>query len=96
MLFIKSTIEAIGLPVVGLVIVVVMRVAIHRLDVSRIFTAARRKGWKDVVVKWDPFAPGFLFENGERHYVVTFRDRSMQSRTRRCKTGLLTGVFWAD
>ena len=74
----------------------VFRVAIHFVNKNAIATAARAKGWKRIEIKWAPFSPGFLFENGERHYRVTFTDKDDCRKTRLCKTGMLTGVYWRD
>jgi hypothetical protein len=46
---------------------------------------------------YKPFAGGrFLFERGERHYEVEYRDPSGDLGTVICKTSLFTGVYWAD
>jgi len=78
-------------------LIIVVRVWLHFLDVARIKDAARRKGWGDVDVSWAPFAPGFLFEKGERHYLVAyFGEGSNIRRHRYCKTSMLTGVYWRE
>lgn len=76
--------------------VIGFRVALHFLDKDRILSAASRKGWENVVVSWSPFAPGWFFEKGERHYLVTYLDENGKPGQRYCKTGLLTGVYWRD
>lgn len=76
--------------------VICLRVALHFIDRERIFRAACRKGWRDIEVKWAPFARGFFFEKGERHYRVTYRDSHGGRRTSICKTSLLTGIYWRD
>jgi hypothetical protein len=73
-----------------------IRVFLHFEDKRRIQSAAVQNGWQDVVVSWCPFAPGWFFEQGERNYLVTYRDENGDKRQRYCKTGLLTGVFWRD
>ena len=85
-----------GLIVLFVIVVICIRVALHFFDKGRIESAARAKGWKNVTVSWAPFAPGWFFEKGERHYLVTFVDEQGNRRERYCKTGLLTGVFWRD
>jgi hypothetical protein len=40
-------------------------------------------------------AAGF-FEKGERHYAVTYSDRSGATNSTGCKTSLFTGVYWAE
>ena len=78
--------------VVGLTI----RVILNFVDKANIREAAAFKGWRDIEVSWAPFAPGWLFEKGERHYEVIYRDKSGKRRQRFCKTGLFTGVYWRD
>lgn len=85
-----------GIIVLIIICVVGIRVALHFVDKDRIQSAAVQKGLKDVVVSWCPFAPGWFFEKGERHYVVSYRDGNGNPRRRYCKIGLLTGVFWRD
>ena len=79
-----------------LVIAIGIRVVLHFVDKARIEEAAQQKGWRDVVVSWAPFAPGFFFEKGERHYLVQYCDVGGIRREVYCKTSLLTGVFWRD
>jgi len=78
------------------VVIVIIRVALYFVDKDRILSAALQKGWSDVVVSWNPFAPGWFFEKGERQYLVTYRDENGTQRRRNCKTGVFTGVFWRD
>lgn len=83
-----------GLPI--LLALLAFRVGVHFIDKSRILAVARRKGWSNIIVRWYPFAPGWFFEKGERHYIVSFNDKDGRSKSANCKTGLLTGVFWRD
>jgi len=69
-------------------------IAQFSMDKNRILVAAQRQGWKNINIKWSPFAPGWLFERGERHYLVTFKDREGNPGARYCKTSMLTGVYW--
>ena len=79
-----------------LLIGLVIRVILHFVDKARVEEAARNKGWQEVSVQWAPFAPGFFFEKGERHYLVNYRDAEGRRQMVWCKTSLLTGVFWRD
>ena len=83
-------------PLVIIGLVVGVRVSFHFADKRRIESTAQLKGWQDVVVQWAPFAPGWFFEKGERHYLVAYTDEDGIHRERYCKVGILTGVFWRD
>jgi len=76
--------------------VVLIRIGLHFYDKSRITKAAQGKGWQAVAVTWSPFAPGWFFEKGERHYRVWYSDEYGNRCGRYCKTSLFTGVFWRD
>ncbi len=73
-----------------------IRIGLHFLDVYNIRHVAERKGWEDIQVRWSPFARGWFFERGERHYCVSFIDEQGHWRQEDCKTSQLTGVFWRD
>jgi len=82
---------------IGLVgFVILIRIFLHSIDKSNISDAASAKGWTNVDIRWAPFAPGFFFEKGERHYYVTYTNKDGKRGGRYCKTSLLTGVFWRD
>ena len=72
------------------------RFMMHSIDKSRIIESGNEKGWRDIEVSWAPFAPGALFEKGERHYSISYTDLSGMRSQRYCKTSMLTGVFWRD
>jgi hypothetical protein len=80
----------------AIALVIAVRVLLHFVDKARIMSAAQRKGWREIEVSWCPFAPGWFFEKGERHYSVRYRDEYGSYRERYVKTGLLTGVYWRD
>ena len=77
-------------------VVVVVRILLHFLDRRRIARAVRAKGWSEVWIRWSPFAPGWFWERGERHYRVMYSDGLGRRHDRYCKTSVLTGVFWRD
>jgi len=79
-----------------LLFAVSIRVLLGIIDKRRIREAASKRGWRRVLVYWSPFAPGWFFEKGERHYRVLFRDEDGEEAELYCKTGLLTGVYWRD
>lgn len=81
---------------VVIAVVIVIRVGLYFIDKDRIEAAAQQKGWRNVEVKWAPFAPGWFFEKGERHYRVTYLDEQGVSQRVYCKTSLFTGVFWRE
>ncbi len=86
----------------GLFIVLVLAVAVgirvwlHSVDTSRIREAAEKNNWQDVSISWSPFAPGWVFAKGERHYLVSYTDADGNKNQTYCKTSLFTGVFWRD
>lgn len=75
---------------------VAIRIAMHFVDTKRIREDIEGKGGRIVSIKWNPFGRGWFFEKNERHYAVTFVDRSGASRSVDCKTSLFTGVYWTE
>lgn len=75
---------------------IALRFTLNKFDKSQIKMASQKKGWKCISIKWSPFAPGWFFEKGERHYQVTYQDSDGVVRKRYCKTSVLTGVYWRD
>ena len=73
-----------------------VRIAMHFFDKARIKDEVEAKLGRVVSITWNPFGRGWFFEKGERHYDVTYVDRSGQSITTGCKTSLFTGVYWAE
>src|SRR5512139_2154161 len=73
-----------------------VRIALHFFDKARIKDEVDAKLGRVVSITWNPFVRGWFFEKGERHYDVTYVDRSGQSITTGCKTSLFTGVYWAE
>src|ERR1700741_4188206 len=72
------------------------RVVMHFVDKNRIKDEVEAKGGRIVSISWNPFARGWFFEKNERHYDVTYTDRSGTMQSTTCKTSLFTGVYWAD
>ncbi len=62
-------------------------------DKRRIRASAERLGYKDIEIRWAPFAPGAVFSRG-RHYYVSYTDKYGDQQFSYCKTSLLTGVYW--
>ena len=61
------------------------------------FALAMRVAMHFVVsITWDPFGRGWFFEKNERHYSVSYRDRSGNVQSGTCKTSLFTGVYWTE
>ena len=73
-----------------------VRIAMHFFDKSRIKDEVETRLGRVVSITWNPFGCGWFFEKNERHYDVTYVDRSGQTITTACKTSLFTGVYWAD
>ena len=96
MLLAESTFEMIFFGTLILIVFLAIRIGLHYFDKSNVSLAARCKGWKRIEVKWCPFAPGWFFEKGERHYRVTYDDKDGVRKSKYCKTGMLTGVYWRD
>jgi len=49
---------------------------------------AESKGWKDIAVRWSPFAP--------RYYRVTYTDDKGYARDGHCIVELFRGIYWRD
>jgi hypothetical protein len=73
-----------------------IRVVMHFVDKNRIRQEIESKGGRVISISWDPFGRGWFFEKNERHYSVTYTDRSGAHVSALCKTSLFTGVYWAD
>jgi len=73
-----------------------VRFAMHFVDKGRIKDEVETKLGRVVSITWNPFGRGWFFEKGERHYDVTYIDRSGENKTTSCKTSLFTGVYWAE
>jgi hypothetical protein len=68
----------------------------HFVDQNRIKDEVESKGGRVISISWNPFARGWFFEKNERHYDVTYVDRSGTTLSTTCKTSLFTGVYWAE
>lgn len=80
----------------ALFIALAIRIAMHFIDKSRIKDEIEAKGGRVLSITWNPFGRGWFFEKGERHYAVTYSDRSGATISTGCKTSLFTGVYWAE
>lgn len=81
---------------IGLLAAIAIRVAMHFIDKNRIKGEVESKLGRVVSIIWNPFGRGWFFEKNERHYNVTYVDRSGMTVSTTCKTSLFTGVYWAD
>ena len=72
------------------------RVVMHFVDKNRIKDEIEAKGGRVISIRWNPFARGWFFEKNERHYDVTYTDRSGATVSTTCKTSLFTGVYWSE
>lgn len=73
-----------------------IRVVMHFVDKNRIRQEIESNGGRVISISWNPFGRGWFFEKNERHYSVTYTDRSGAHVSTSCKTSLFTGVYWAD
>jgi hypothetical protein len=73
-----------------------IRIVMHFVDKSRIKDEIESKGGRVISISWNPFARGWFFEKGERHYEVSYVDRSGGTISTTCKTSLFTGIYWAE
>ena len=80
----------------ALVAIVVIRAILHFVDKSRIREDVEAKGGRILSIRWNPFGRGWFFEKNERHYAVTYMDRSGATISAACKTSLFTGTYWTD
>jgi uncharacterized OB-fold protein len=75
---------------------ILVRIAMHFVDKNRIKDEVETKLGRVVSITWNPFGRGWFFERGERHYDVTYVDRSGATISTSCKTSYYTGVYWAE
>ncbi len=75
---------------------VALRIVVHFIDKRRIRREIESRGGRVLSITWNPFARGWFFEKNERHYDVTFFDRSGERISTTCKTSFFTGVYWAE
>jgi len=68
----------------------------HFVDKNRIKDEVETKLGRVVSITWNPFGRGWFFERGERHYDVSYIDRSGATISTSCKTSYYTGVYWAE
>ncbi len=73
-----------------------IRIVMHFVDKNRIKNEVESRLGRVVSIRWNPFGRGWLFEKGERHYQVTYVERSGRTISIGCKTSLFTGVYWAE
>jgi hypothetical protein len=73
-----------------------IRIVMHFVDKRRIKDEVESRGGRIISISWNPFGRGWFFEKNERHYSVTYTDRSGATLEADCKTSLFTGVYWAD
>ena len=79
-----------------LAIVIGFRIILHFVDKNRIKDEIGARGGRVVSIAWNPFARGWFFEKNERHYDVTYTDRSGTTVSTTCKTSFFTGVYWSE
>jgi hypothetical protein len=77
----------------ALVAIVVIRAILHFVDKSHIREDVEAKGGRILSIRWNPFGRGWFFEKNERHYAVTYIDRSGATISAACKTSLFTGIL---
>jgi hypothetical protein len=75
---------------------ILVRIAMHFVDKNRIKDEVETKLGRVVSITWNPFGRGWFFERGERHYDVTYVDRSGATISTACKTSYYTGVYWSE
>lgn len=68
----------------------------HFVDKCRIKEEIESKSGRVILIRWNPFGRGWFFEKNERHYAVTYADRSGANVSANCKTSWFTGVYWAE
>ena len=81
---------------IALLAAIAIRIVMHFVDKHRIKDEVESKLGRVVSIAWNPFGRGWFFEKNERHYDVTYIDRSGTTVSTSCKTSLFTGVYWAD
>jgi hypothetical protein len=82
--------------VVGILVVILIRVAAGSMDHSRIREYIERQGGEVLQSSWAPFGPGWFGEKTARLYAVRYLDRDGNEHEANCKTSLWTGVYFTD
>ena len=75
---------------------IAFRIVMHFVDKGRIKDEVETRLGRIESITWNPFGRGWFFERGERHYDVTYIDRSGETVSTSCKTSFFTGVYWAE
>ena len=75
---------------------IAFRIVMHFVDKHRIKDEVETHLGRVVSIAWNPFGRGWFFEKNERHYDVTYVDRSGATISTGCKTSMFTGVYWAE
>ena len=74
----------------------VFRLATGYLNRSRIRTHIVQGGGSVIAISWAPFGSGAFSIVGPATYRVQYRDREKSIRRALCRTGALSGVFFAN
>lgn len=80
----------------GILAAIAVRVACHFADKKRIQHEIESRGGRILSIAWNPFARGWFFEKNERHYDVSYVDRTGATVSTTCKTSFFTGIYWAE
>ena len=75
---------------------IAFRIVMHFVDKNRIKDEVETHLGRVVSIAWNPFGRGWFFEKNERHYDVSYIDRSGATITTTCKTPMFTGVYGAE
>jgi hypothetical protein len=81
---------------VGVLLVIVVRVAAGSLDKDRIRAYIESRGGRILDSSWAPFGPGWFGEKSDRIYEVRYLDRGGNKHRAACKTSLWTGVYFTE
>lgn len=73
-----------------------VRILCGVFDRKRIQASAERAGWRDVTVRWTPWARGWWLDRVGRQYRVDYLDETGQRWECECRTWMLGGVCWGS
>jgi hypothetical protein len=82
--------------VIGIVAVILIRLAAGGLDRDRVREYVASRGGKVLEANWDPFGPGWFGEKSDRIYEVRYVDRDGNEHHAHCKTSMWTGVYFTE
>lgn len=80
----------------AVVLAILGRGVTHGMDRSRISAYAASQGWELLTCQWKLLGPGWLGNQRERMYAITYRDAEGRTHSAFAKTSMLAGVYLTE